>query len=129
MLKNLIVPSQEFTTGVHMIIPAIVIIAVGAVALFGTIAATNESSPGQTNYLERRYNAQNGIPNVPQQNTTRQKTPSKEADMAVASVATPQVVSFTSVGKGYKTAAPCLTDAWIAGVRDEGELKKHCPGK
>lgn len=106
-----------------MIIP--IILAIAGVLLFGGIVATSENSPTQTNVLERRYNAQNRIPNAPK------KAVPREADMAVApsTEVAPPTPSFTSEGKGYKTAAPCLTDAWLAGVRDQAELKKHCSGK
>lgn len=115
-----------------MILPAIAGVVGLVVLVVGAIAATTESPPGQTNYLDRRFAIQNKLEYVPQQNTRATKRAPKVANAAPATTAVaaaPKPVTFTTEGKDYKTPDQCLTDAWLAGLRDPEELRKLCPGK
>lgn len=109
-----------------------IVIAVGCVMAVLGLAAT---AAAEISSLERRYNASVGIKNPPrvyafsQSKAAPAKAVERQVAAAPATVATAPASSFTSVGKNYKSAAPCLTDAWLAGVRDEAELRAHCPGK
>lgn len=101
--------------------PLIPIILAGLALLgIGTVAATNDNGPTVTT-LERQYYASRNMP-VPTAEKAAKPT-------QVAQAPAPTQVAFSPEGKDYKTAAPCLTEAWANGVRGEDTLRRYCPGK